>query len=106
MQEQKKLMPLWDYAIMVLPKDAEKKIIRPDNFDMTKVGTLELEVVSIGPDCNNLKVGDRMVFNPAASVHFGYEGQQYFLISERACAAIVGPPRILEESLAAPALPA
>ncbi|TSA28597.1 hypothetical protein D4R71_00400 [bacterium] len=94
------LQPLWDYVILERPDSMIEKIIRPESADPKKVGTLELRVISTGPCCRNVRVGDQLIFNPAATVTFSYEGKQYWLISERATAAVVAEKRDIEENSA------
>ncbi len=86
-------MPLWDYVILEKDENYEQKILRPENADPKKVGTLELTVISTGPDCLNIKKGDRLIFNPSAVVVFAYEGKQYWMISERATGVAVAEKR-------------
>lgn len=92
------LMPLWDYCILELPEDKKSMIIKPDSTDPAKVGTLELVVLFTGPDCRNIKPGDRLVFNPQAAVIFAHEGHTYYLISERATGVVVANLRTMYES--------
>lgn len=93
----KQVMPLWDYAILERDEDLMKKIIEPDNVDPKKVGTLELKVISVGPACRNIEIGDRLIFNPAAAVTFSYEGKQLWLISEKATGVVVAEKRQMED---------
>lgn len=86
-------MPLWDYVILEKPEDEKSLIQRPENVSAIKMGTLELRVLYCGPDCKNIKPGDRLVFNPQAAISVGFEGKQYFLVSERSTGIIVAPLR-------------
>lgn len=92
------LQPLWDYAILERDDDLGARIIRPENADPTKIGTLELVVLFTGPDCRNIKPGDKLIFNPQAVVLIAYEGRTYYLISERATGAVVSFPRQMKLS--------
>lgn len=92
------VMPLWDYVILEMDLDYVSKIIRPDTADPKKVGTLELKVITIGPDCYNIKIGDRLIFNPGAVVTFAYEGKQYWLISERATGVVIAEKRVIKRN--------
>ena len=92
------LMPIWDYIILELSEDKKSRIIKPDTLDPAKVGTLELVVLFTGPDCRNIKPGDRLIFNPQAAVIFAYEDRTYYLISERATGAVVAKLRRMLES--------
>jgi hypothetical protein len=91
------LMPLWDYALLERDDDKKSRIIRPENTDPTKIGTLELTVLFAGPECRNIKPGDRLIFNPQAAVTFSHEGKQYWLISERATGVVVAKLRKIEK---------
>ena len=91
------LLPLWDYALLERDEEKVSRIIRPENVDPAKIGTLELKVLFTGPDCQNIKPGDRLIFNPAAAINISYEGKQYWLISERATGVIVAPLRQIEK---------
>ena len=91
------LLPLWDYALLERDEEKVSRIIRPENVISAKIGTLELKVLFIGPDCQNIKPGDRLIFNPAAAINISYEGKQYWLISERATGVIVAPLRQIEK---------
>lgn len=98
MEENNCLMPLWDYCILERDEDKASRIIRPENTDPAKIGTLELRVLFTGPDCRNIRPGDRLIFNPAAAVTISYEEKQYWLISERATGVVVAGLRKIEKS--------
>jgi hypothetical protein len=91
------MQPLWDYCILEIPEDEKSLIIRPKPEDATKIGTLELKVLFTGPEVRNIKPGDRLIFNPQASIPFSYQDKQYFLISERATGVVVAPLRRMKE---------
>jgi hypothetical protein len=91
------MQPIWDYVILELPEDKKSRIVKPDNADPRKVGTLELIVLLTGPDCRNVRPGDRLVFNPEAAVIISYQNRSYYLITERATGVVVGKPRKMEK---------
>lgn len=92
------LQPLWDYIILEFPEDKKSLIIKPENSDPVKIGTLELVVLYTGPDCRNIKPGDRLVCNPQAVISFACDKKQYYMVSERGAGALVGPLRKLEQA--------
>ena len=92
------IMPLWDYVILHLPEDQKSLIVKPDSSKSVIQGTLDLVVLFTGPSCVNIKPGDRLICNPAAMIPFAYQGQQYWLISERATGGIVSGLRVIQEA--------
>jgi hypothetical protein len=107
MNKEKVIMPLWDYIIMELPADKKSTIVVPDTVDKKKLGTLELEVVFVGPDVLHVKPHDRLIFNPAAVVNIGIdagrlgegtEKKMYYMVGEKAVGAIVSGLRKIEKS--------
>lgn len=94
------MMPIWDHIILELPEDRKSMIVRPERIDLKNlVGTLELIVLLTGPDCRNVRPGDRLVFNPEAAVIISYQGRSYYLITERATGVVVGTPRTMKKAL-------
>lgn len=93
-----KLQPLHDYVIMQFPADEKRMIVRPSDGDATKIGTFELEVVLTGPDCRNIKIGDRLIFNIQACVSFSYDEKQHFLVGERSSGLVLGKPRRMKRA--------
>lgn len=87
------LLPLWDYAILELPENSKSNIVLPDTADKTKTSVLKFEVLYTGPDCCNIKPHDKLVFDPKLLVVFEFNGRQYYLISERQVAVVVGKLR-------------
>ena len=92
------LLPLWDYALLERDEEKVSRIIRPGERYLGQDRDTGIQaVLFIGPDCQNIKPGDRLIFNPAAAINISYEGKQYWLISERATGVIVAPLRQIEK---------
>lgn len=97
--------PLWDYVIMERDSDLVKMIIEPSNADPNRVPIKELRVILVGPDCNNIKIGDRLIFNGKACQCFDHENKKYWLISERATGVVIAPERKINKTPDAKKLP-
>lgn len=92
------IMPLWDYIILEKPEDEKSRIVLPEGVDKAKLGTLELEVLYVGPDVLHVKPHDRLVFAPQAVITMAIDNRVYYLIGERAVGVVVGPLRKIEKS--------
>ena len=79
------IMPLED-KVTVLPDEAQEKIgsifISPDQQSRTGLGAVTGTVYAVGRDVEQLKAGDRVVFNRyAGQVIRGLDGKDYRIMS-------------------------
>lgn len=90
------IMPMWDYILLEHPQ-GERRIELPDNVKAEQINMLELEVLQVGPDCMNVRQGDRIMFDPRTAIEITpCPKEKYYLVSERNTHVIAGALRELK----------
>ena len=85
-----KLTPLKDFIILEVPENSEAKIIIPDGQDKRKlIEGSKLLVIKVGPDCKEIKPGNRLIADPNAILPFAFEKKQYFITREENVCAVI-----------------
>lgn len=75
--------------IYVKPIDREQKgliVLPPDKRDTP---ALQGEIMRVGPDCEDLKEGDRIIHKCVTGLKFEYEGEDYLGMHENEVLAVV-----------------
>tara|TARA_R100000781_G_scaffold75822_1_gene47104 strand:- start:1220 stop:1507 length:288 start_codon:yes stop_codon:yes gene_type:complete len=89
-QTLKNFTPTRDWVLVADPREQETEggIILPDNVK-AKLQSNISEILSIGPDCKEAKIGDLAMINPSTTGNIiTIEDKAYIMIPEHFCMGI------------------
>ncbi len=81
-----------DRLVVKVPQDGERRsrggLLIPATAAQAPKRLVWAEVVLVGPDVRNVKVGDRILFLPQAGLEAEIDGEEYLVLRERDVQAV------------------
>ncbi|HWO69174.1 MAG TPA: co-chaperone GroES [Actinomycetota bacterium] len=81
-----------DRLVVKVPEDGERRtrggLLIPATAAQAPKRLVWAEVVLVGPDVRNVKVGDRILFLPQAGLEAEIDGEEYLVLRERDVQAV------------------